>query len=108
MKLSPDIDPFVDARTSGGYVGDFNAEVFDAPDEIRIDRAQNPHVGFGAGDHACVGAAQARAMIRALLSALADLVARIDLHDATPGTRDIGGITRGQGFARLSLSLQPR
>ena len=86
----------------------FDATVFDAAHELRIDRAQNPHVGFGAGDHACLGAAHARAVIRALLAALADHVAGIDLHDATPGTRDIGGITRAQGFARLTLSLQPR
>jgi cytochrome P450 len=105
MKLSPDIDPFVDARTSGGYVGDFNAEVFDAPDEIRIDRAQNPHVGFGAGDHACLGAAQARAVIRALLTAVIEKVARIDGHEAVPGSRDIGGIVRAQGFVNLQLSF---
>jgi len=86
----------------------FDEAVFDAADEVRIGRAQNPHVGFGAGDHACLGAAHARAVIRALLAALAERVARIDMIDAVPGTRDIGGIVRAQGFARLTVILLPR
>jgi cytochrome P450 len=86
----------------------FDGSTFDDPLGLRIDRAQNPHVGFGAGDHACLGAAHARAVIRALLTALADRVARIDLVEAIPGARDIGGITRSQGFTRLSLTLHPR
>ena len=85
----------------------FDETVFEAPGELRIDRAQNPHVGFGAGDHACLGAAHARAVIRALLSAVVDQVQRIDLHEAVPGTRDIGGILRAQGFTRLVVSLHP-
>jgi hypothetical protein len=83
----------------------FDDTAFDAAEELRIDRAQNPHVGFGAGDHACLGAAHARAVIRALLSALADRVGRIDLHQVAQGTRDIGGIQRAQGFTRLVVSL---
>ena len=86
----------------------FDDTAFDDPQTLRIDRAQNPHVGFGASDHACLGAAHARAVIRALLSDLTQTVARIDLHGATPGTRDIGGIARLQGFARLSLSFHAR
>ena len=83
----------------------FDDTAFDDPTSLRIDRAQNPHVGFGAGDHACLGAAHARAVIRAALSAVATHVARIDLIHATPGTRDIGGIERRQGFTRLDLAF---
>jgi len=86
----------------------FDDSTFEDPLTLRIDRAQNPHVGFGAGDHACLGAAHARAVMRALLSALTDQIARIELHDATPGSRDIGGITRSQGFTRLTLTFHPR
>jgi hypothetical protein len=83
----------------------FDDTAFDDPLSLRIDRAQNPHVGFGAGDHACLGAAHARAVVRALLAALTGHVARIEVHDARQGTRDIGGIARAQGFTRLALSL---
>ncbi len=86
----------------------FDETVFDAPQSLRIDRAQNPHVGFGVGDHACLGAAHARAVIRALLAALTGTVGRIDLHTASAGARDIGGIPRAQGFARLTLSFHQR
>jgi cytochrome P450 len=86
----------------------FDDAVFEDPLTLRIDRTQNPHVGFGAGDHACLGAAHARAVIRALLAALTGRVARIALVAADPGTRDIGGIRRAQGFARLSVVLHAR
>jgi cytochrome P450 len=86
----------------------FDDTTFDDPMTLKIDRAQNPHVGFGAGDHACLGAAHARAVIRSLLTALTERVARIELHEATPGSRDIGGIIRSQGFTRLGLTFHPR
>lgn len=62
-------------------------------------------MGFGAGDHACLGAAHDRAVIRTLLATLTETVGRIDLHKAKQGTRDIGGIVRAQGFTELSLSF---
>lgn len=86
----------------------FDDTTFEDPLSLRIDRLRNPHVGFGAGDHSCLGAAHARAVIRALLSSLTALVARIDLHEAIPGARDVGGIVRSQGFSRLSLTFHPR
>lgn len=35
-------------------------EVFDNPDDLVLDRAVNPHLGFGHGPHHCIGAHLAR------------------------------------------------
>lgn len=35
-------------------------EVFDAPDDLRLDRNPNRHLGFGIGEHYCLGANLAR------------------------------------------------
>jgi cytochrome P450 len=44
------------------WLGSANRDpsVFDAPEEFRIDRAPNPHFGFGRGTHYCLGAPLAR------------------------------------------------
>jgi cytochrome P450 len=46
-------------------------EVFEAPHELRIDRHPNPHLGFGIGEHFCLGAHLARRSQRALFRELA-------------------------------------
>jgi hypothetical protein len=46
-------------------------EVFESPFDFRIDRRPNPHLGFGIGEHFCLGANLARRSQRALLAELA-------------------------------------
>jgi cytochrome P450 len=49
--------------------------VFEDPDAFRIDRNPNPHIGFGIGEHFCLGAHLARQSQRALLR---ELIGRVD------------------------------
>ncbi len=49
--------------------------MFEDPFEFRVDRNPNPHLGFGIGEHFCLGAHLARASQRALLD---ELIGRID------------------------------
>jgi cytochrome P450 len=49
-------------------------EVWDDPFTFRIDRKPNPHLGFGIGEHFCLGANLARRSQRALFRELAQRV----------------------------------
>ena len=71
-------------------------EVFPDGDRFRIDRHPNDHVGFGRGEHVCLGAHLARLEIHCLLE---ELVARMrDAELAGPVERVrssfVGGIKR--------------
>ncbi|MFJ3905000.1 hypothetical protein [Streptomyces sp. NPDC090025] len=44
---------------------------FDHPSELRLDRAPNPHLGFGRGAHACLGASMAIRLAGSVLGTLA-------------------------------------
>jgi cytochrome P450 len=57
----------------------FDASVFDAPDEVRLDRRPNPHVAFGFGPHLRLGAAHARLVVRTVIDTLCDRVATIEI-----------------------------
>ena len=48
-------------------------DVFDAPDEFRIDREVNRHVAFGLGIHRCLGSNLARLELKV---AIEEFVAR--------------------------------
>jgi cytochrome P450 len=62
----------------------FDETVFDAPEEVRLDRRPNPHIGFGSGVHSCIGAAHARLIIRSLLKNLAERVEAITILEQQP------------------------
>lgn len=56
-----------------------DAQVFAEPDQIRLDRSPNPHLGFGSGPHTCLGATQARAILRSLIRHLGSCTRRITI-----------------------------
>jgi cholest-4-en-3-one 26-monooxygenase len=54
-------------------------EVFDDPFAFRVDRAPNPHLAFGFGEHFCIGAHIARVEIELILGHLLGRVAGFEL-----------------------------
>ena len=81
--------------------------VFEAPDEVLIDRMPNPHVGFGFGKHACLGAAQARLIMRTLLGELAPRVSSIELLKADADWEWENTFQRQLGFDFLNVRFNP-
>jgi cytochrome P450 len=76
--------------------GNRDEEVFASPFEFRVDRHPNPHIGFGMGEHVCLGAHLARLELR---HAFAELARRLDSCElAGPIERArssfVGGIKR--------------
>ena len=60
--------------------------VFEAPDVFDVRRVDNPHLGFGAGIHFCVGAPLARVELQTSLQTLVQRFPRLAL-DAAPRRR---------------------
>jgi cytochrome P450 len=86
----------------------FDEAVFDAPEEIRLDRKPNPHISFGFGTHLCLGAPHARLLVRTLLQTLCDRVARIEVLDAKPHVEHEARYERANGYESLKVKLHPR
>lgn len=81
---------------------------FDRPQEVVLDRSINPHVGFGFGIHRCLGAVQARLVIRSLLQSLCDQIEAIHLIEAVPEIEQESSFERQVGYKRLRVSFTPR
>ncbi|MAG34242.1 MAG: cytochrome P450 [Deltaproteobacteria bacterium] len=67
--------------------------IFRQPFEFRLDRHPNPHLGFGVGEHFCIGSHLARMQIRAMLNRL---IARFERFEFTqPATRLVASSVGG-------------
>ena len=55
-------------------------QVFERPAELDVGRRRNPHLGFGAGVHYCLGAPLARLEVAATLDALRRRLPGLVLH----------------------------
>jgi cytochrome P450 family 142 subfamily A polypeptide 1 len=75
-------------------------DVFDAPDELRVDRSPNPHLAFGIGTHYCMGANLARAEVRVVFEELFRRLGDIHVPEGTP-------VQRGNSSLVLSLEHLP-
>ena len=79
--------------------------IFDKADEVVLDRMPNPHIGFGFGIHHCLGAPQARLIIRCLLKALCEKVERFDLISFDPRIEKEESFTRQVGYDRVVMKI---
>jgi cytochrome P450 len=68
-------------------------DVFDRPTEMDLTRQRNPHIGFGAGIHFCIGAPLARVEMNVLLPAVFERFPRMEL--AREPQRRPGFVLRG-------------
>lgn len=94
-------------RVSLGWSSANNDEtVFDAPEEVRLDRKPNPHVAFGFGTHLCLGAAHARLIVRALLQALIESGASITTLSAEERVEKEAQYKRALGYESLTVKLE--
>jgi len=84
-----------------------DATVFDAPDEVRLDRKPNPHMAFGAGAHLCLGAAHARLILRSLLESLARRVQSIEILEVRDRVEAEASYQRTVGYESLVVRLRP-
>lgn len=86
----------------------YDAGVFESPDELRIDRKPNPHIAYGTGPHNCLGVHHARVLIRTLLKQLAQQVERVEVINAMPNVEEQAEYQRRVGYDVLTLKLVER
>ncbi len=80
-------------------------DVFEAPYEFRIDRSPNPHLGFGIGEHFCLGSHLARRSQRALFSELIGRLEHVEL--AGPVERLVASFVAGIKHLPIRYRLAP-
>ncbi|MDJ0785925.1 MAG: cytochrome P450 [Myxococcota bacterium] len=71
-------------------------DAFEDPDRFRVDRKPNPHVGFGIGEHFCLGANLARLELRVIFDELAHRMESVELAGSFDRMRScfLGGVKR--------------
>lgn len=79
--------------------------VFESPEEIRLDRKPNAHVGFGSGPHFCLGAPHARLIIRTLLQQLGERVESVELLEAQRNEPSQADYQRHVGYQSLTVKI---
>ncbi|WP_336896307.1 cytochrome P450 [Novosphingobium sp.] len=82
--------------------------VFDRPGEVRLDRSPNPHLGFGSGIHTCLGAAQARTILRCLIRQLAARTGSITVLGEQRQYEDQRSYRRWVGYEALVVAMEGR
>ena len=95
-------------RVSLGWASaNLDADVFDDPEAIRLDRRPNPHVSFGFGPHLCLGAAHSRTVMKALLGSLCRRVGGIELVRKRDRIEHAATYDRKLGYDELVVRFLP-
>jgi cytochrome P450 len=81
-------------------------EIFDGPDECRLDRWPNRHIAFGHGPHTCSGAHLARMEIGTTIERLLSRVEHLELAEpAIHNTLTIAGSDVGSSVENVVVTL---
>lgn len=86
----------------------YDPDVFESPEEVRLDRRPNPHVAFGFGPHLCLGAHHARLVVRSLLKTFCERIERIDTLDVIEKFEEEPTYKRKVGYERLEARFVAR
>ena len=85
----------------------YDEAVFDQPETVRLDRSPNPHVGFGSGIHNCLGATQARTILRSLIRQLGTQTRAITVMAEQRQYDDQPSYRRWVGYESLVVRMEP-
>jgi len=88
------------------YPANFDPTVFNDPLQIRIDRQPNPHLAFGHGPHACIGAHLARLEGRVFLEELLTRAPDFGISQADVRWLDVPGGRVPHRFESLHLLVR--
>ncbi len=87
--------------------GNRDEEVFDDPFAFRVDHQPNPHIGFGMGEHVCLGAHLARLELQHAFAQLRQRLESCELSGPVARVRSsfVGGIKRAPMKWRIGPAL---
>ena len=91
----------------GWFAANRDPDVFDSPNEAKLDRKPNPHVAFGFGIHNCLGAHHARSIMRGLVGKLSEKLETINILGSDDHVEVEKDYKRSSGFERLQVELVP-
>lgn len=77
-------------------------EVFEDPEEIRIDRQKNRHVAFGSGIHRCAGSNLARMEMQVAITEMLAMIPEFEVEDSHAVTW-AGGQVRGPRYLPVTF-----
>jgi cytochrome P450 len=82
----------------------WDPEKFERPDEVLLDRRPNPHMGFGAGPHRCLGAHLVKTEAEIVLEEMLRRYESFEVEDRSKIYYQLG---QARNIKRLPLVLRP-